>query len=475
MEARDILTAMSRRWMVLAAVALVGLGAAIAVDSTQPTLYKATTSVYVSTMRGNTGSELVQGNTFAQTNVASYAQLAETPKVLQPVIDRLGLTESVAKLQGAISIDNLRETVIIAISAADSDPARAVKIADAVADSLAIAVEELAPKDAEGQPAVELKTVAPAETPKAPFAPNTKLTVATGLVAGLLVGLLLVLALEFFDTRVRGASDLTRVTDAPLLGTISRRRDKNTSLLALRADPHSPRAEAYRRLRANLEFADVDHHIRSFVVTSSVAAEGKSTTAINLALALGEVSDNRVLLIDCDLRRPSIARTVGIEGAVGVTTVLIGGVSVEDAIQHWGGAVDILPSGAIPPNPGQLLGSAAMASLMRDLLQTYSHVVVDSPPLLPTTDALGLAHLTDGVIMVAKYKSTRREQIARALESLVLVRARVIGVILDRVPTPKRHVSYYDYRSEATKPVHSSDANSAATKLRRVLRAEPKP
>lgn len=473
MEARDIWTAISRRWIVLAGVALVGLAGAIGVDSTQPTLFKATTGVYVSTTRGETGSELVQGNTFAQTNVASYAQLAETPKVLQPVIDRLDLSTSVAKLQGAISTDALRDTVIIEITVADSDPAQAAKIADAVAVSLSEQVTKLAPVDAGGNPAVELVTVAPAETPKAPFSPNTKLTVATGLIAGLLIGLLLVLALEFFDTRVRGAADLTRVSDAPLLGTISRRRDKNSSLLALRADPHSPRAEAYRRIRANLEFADVDHHIRSFVVTSSLAAEGKSTTAINLALALAEVAENRVLLIDCDLRRPSIARTVGIEGAVGVTTVLIGGVSVGEAIQHWGGSVDILPSGAIPPNPGQLLGSAAMASLMRDLLQTYTHVVVDSPPLLPTTDALGLAHLTDGVIMVARYKSTRREHLARAIESLVLVRARVIGVILDRVPTPKRHVSYYDYHAETAK-ARAAEAKAAGANERHVLHAQPK-
>ena len=238
-------------------------------------------------------------------------------------------------------------------------------------------------------------------------------------------------------------------------GTVSVRRGAGTSNLVMRTDPHGPQAESYRRIRANLEFADVDRPVRTVVVTSALAGEGKSTTSINLALALAERSD-RVLLIDADLRRPSIGRHCGIEDAVGLTTVLLGGVTVADATQRWGGVLDILPSGAVPPNPGQLLGSAAMADLMSELIASYTFIIVDSPPLLPATDALGLARMTDGSIVVARYKSTRREQLARAIVPLVAVQARVVGIVLDRVPASEHSSSYYGYRT------HSQDATADA-------------
>jgi capsular exopolysaccharide synthesis family protein len=266
------------------------------------------------------------------------------------------------------------------------------------------------------------------------------------------------LAREVFDTRVSSAKDLERVSSDPLLGTLGRKKRTEPAGLVMRVMPHSALAEGYRRVRANLEFIDVDSPPRSTVVTSALAREGKSTTAINLALAMAERS-SRVLLIDADLRRPSVAELCDLEGDVGLTTVLLGDVDPEDAIVRWSDGLDVLPSGAVPPNPGQLLGSAAMKNLMQRLLLEYDFIVVDSPPLLPATDALGLSHLTDGAIVVARYKTTTRQQLATTLNSLEAVNARILGIVINQVRERRAEV-YYGPLAPVT---HTAPASSETT------------
>lgn len=450
MEPHDYLNAVRRRWPVVLGLAFLGALIALAYDATLPTLYKSTSSVFVSARSGATTSELVQGSNFTQANVQSYARLVTTPAVLEPVIEQLDLDISPQALARAISVDTPLNTVIIEITVSNSSPDDAAQIADAVTESLSGAVAELAPEGPDGEPAITMSTVSPAEVPNAPYAPNTRLILLTGVLAGLAAAVVYAVASEAFDTRIRSSADLARVTDAPLLGTVPQRRGRDSSGLVMRTDPHSPQAESYRRIRANLEFAEVELRARTLVVTSGMPEEGKSTTSINLALALAERA-GRVLLIDGDLRRPSIARQCGIEGAVGLTSVLIGEVSVEDAVQRWAGMLDVLPSGVVPPNPGQFLGSTAMADLVGELARSYDFIVIDSPPLLPATDALGLAHLTDGAIVVTRYKKTRREQFARTIDSLVAVRARVVGIVLDRVPLPRNaSARYYSYDPESS-------------------------
>lgn len=468
MEPRDYLDALRRRWILIVALSLLGGLVGLLYASSLPTLYRATSSVFVSTSRGETTSELVQGSTFTQENVESYARLVTMPIVLEPVVETLQLDRTPASLAKSITVDTPLNTVIIEITASSADPQEAAEIADAVTASLSSAVARLSPEGPGGQPAITMTTVAPANVPTAPYSPNTSFIVLTGVLGGLAVALVFAIASEALDTRLRDAADLARVTDAPLLGTVSRRAGRRSSNLVMRTAPHGPQAESYRRIRANLEFADVDQPIRALVVTSALVGEGKSTTAINLALALAESSD-RVLLIDADLRRSAIGRQCGIEDSIGLTTVLLGEVDVAEAVQRWGGMLDILPSGVAPPNPGQLLGSVAMAELMGALGRSYDFIVVDSPPLLPASDALGLAHLTDGAIVVARWNWTRRGQLGRAIESLVAVRARVIGVILDRVPASSGSESGYEYRARG----ELAEAPSQRPDTRRADRSRP--
>ena len=188
--------------------------------------------------------------------------------------------------------------------------------------------------------------------------------------------------------------------------------------MILRSEPHSASSEAVRRLRTNLQFIDVVNRPRSVVISSSIPDEGKSTIAINLAVALADTGA-RVILIDADLRQPSIAEYIGIEGSVGLTTVLIGRADVEDIVQPFGtSTLDVLPTGPIPPNPSELLGSPAMAGLLDRLTATYDMVLLDSPPLLPVTDAAVLSKLAGGVLLVVGADRIHRPQLQETLVSL---------------------------------------------------------
>ncbi|TFD87883.1 polysaccharide biosynthesis tyrosine autokinase [Cryobacterium serini] len=441
MEPIDYLRTITRRWLLIAIVGLLGGAVAWGYATTQPAQYQATNSVFVTSDRGETTGELLQSSTFTQNLVQSYAQLATTPTVLAPVISKLGLNISTQALASRVTAEIPINTVFINITVTSRSSTQAVALADAVSDSLATAVENLAPKGPDNLPSITVETVSPAQLPGSPFAPNTQLIVVTGLLLGLVLGVLYALAREVFDTRVSTEKDLDRVSSDPLLGMIGRKKRTDPAGLVMRVMPHSALAEAYRRVRANLEFIDVDSPPRSAVVTSAVTRDGKSTTAINLALAMAERS-SRVLLIDADLRRPSIAELCDLEGDVGLTTVLLGDVGPDDAIVRWSNGIDVLPSGAVPPNPGQLLGSDAMKTLMQRLLLDYDFIVVDSPPLLPATDALGLSHLTDGAIVVARYRATTRQQLATTLESLEAVNARILGIVLNQVRERRAEVYY---------------------------------
>jgi non-specific protein-tyrosine kinase len=214
----------------------------------------------------------------------------------------------------------------------------------------------------------------------------------------------------------------------------------------VQADPHSQRAEAFRQLRTNLQFVDIDNSPRSIVVTSSIPAEGKSTTCANLAISLAQAG-LKVVLVEGDLRRPQISDYMGIESAVGLTSVLIGRVALEDAIQPWGGdgLLFMLPCGPIPPNPAELLGSHGMAELVKQLEASADIVLIDAPPLLPVTDAAVLAALTDGAILVVASGKTRRDQVKLAAASLSNVGARLLGVVLTMVSGRSGDANSYSY------------------------------
>ncbi|MGO3085805.1 CpsD/CapB family tyrosine-protein kinase, partial [Ancrocorticia populi] len=208
--------------------------------------------------------------------------------------------------------------------------------------------------------------------------------------------------------------------------------------------------ESYRALRTNLRYLDVENNQKSIVVTSAGPGGGKSTTAVNLAIVMADAG-SRVVLIDADLRKPKVAMMLGIEGSVGLSDLLIGRVNFEDALQQWGRKqLFVLPSGRIPPNPSELLGSSAMEKTLEALSAHFDYIIIDSPPTLVVTDAAILSTRTGGAVVVSAAGKTRKDELADAFDTLENVDGRVLGVIATMVPT-KGPNSYnygaYSYKS----------------------------
>jgi capsular exopolysaccharide synthesis family protein len=186
--------------------------------------------------------------------------------------------------------------------------------------------------------------------------------------------------------------------------------------------------------------------VRCFAVTSPGEGDGKSTTAANLAVALAE-SGQQVVLIDADMRRAGLAPLLGLEGAVGLSNVVIGQVEVDEALQTWRKLLTVLPAGTLPPNPSELLGSQSMADLLDLLMTRFDMIVLDAPPALPVTDAVVLSTLVDGLVVVVRSGRTSRPVLSELRRRLETVQAHVLGLVLNAAPAVEQ--GYYDYRPVA--------------------------
>ncbi|MCP2369475.1 capsular exopolysaccharide synthesis family protein [Agromyces terreus] len=442
MELRDYIRILRQSWVLIVLLTLLGVAAGAAYSIAQTPMYSSSAKVFVSTSNGGTIGEMAQGSAYTQNRVKTYADLATTPIVLLPTIAELQLDMTSDELAREVVATTLPDTSLIEITVTDEDPALAAQIATGVSESLTAVVssiETTGATDEDGNPVeaspVRLTLVQHAAVPQKPVSPNVPLNIALGGLIGLALGIGAAVLRETLDTRIRNERDIELLTETPVIGGIVFDPKAKDRPLIVHADPHSPRAESFRALRTNLQFLDAARPERSFVVTSSIESEGKSTTAANLAIALADAGA-RVLLVDADLRRPKVASYLGIEGAVGLTDLLIGRADLQDVIQPWGrGQLYVLPAGRVPPNPSELLGSAAMAETIAELNRAFDVVLFDAPPLLPVTDAAVLSRAAGGAILVVAVGRVHKGQVKGAFSVLENVDAKVSGIVLTMLPT----------------------------------------
>ena len=442
MELRDYLRILHKYWILITAVALLGVivGAGTSIFMTPK--YEATTQLYVSVRGEGQGiGDLAQGSNVARQSVSTYAAIATTESVLGPVVKDLKLDVNSGILATQVRASAPANQSLVKLTVTGNDAEQTAGIANAVGESLKRVVErDLEASTVEGDPSlVSLNTVQPANTPSAPVSPRVPLNIALGALVGLIFGLAIAVLKFMLDTRIHSLHDVELVTDSPMLGGITYDSEASKRPLIVHSDPRSPRAESFRTLRTNLQFLAVSDseqkHAHTFVISSAGAGEGKSTTSANLALALAETG-SRVLLIDADLRMPAIAKYMGIEGSVGLTDILIGKVEVADVLQRWGrDELYVLPSGKIPPNPSELLGSRAMDELLEVAGEYFDYVIIDSPPILLVTDAAVVGKRTNGVLLVAASASTRKQSLAGAVNSLQAAGGHLRGIIMTMLPT----------------------------------------
>jgi capsular exopolysaccharide synthesis family protein len=319
--------------------------------------------------------------------------------------------------------------------------------ASALLNQEAVLKEQLAQMQVSGATDTgEVALVTPAQTPVAPSSPKPTQDALLGLVGGLALGLAAAFLRNSFDDRLTSkeatehAAGVPVLAMVPLVASWPRQRPLVVSLI----EPTSPAAEAYRSLRTSLQFARQEQQLRSLVLTSPGVSEGKTATLANLAVVFAQAGE-RVLLVSCDLRRPRIGSFFGLEEHEGLTSVLLGQRTLEQTLLPVPDVerLSLLPAGPVPPNPAELLNSPHAQEIFTRLRNQYDLVLIDSPPVLPVTDAAILSQHADATLMLAAAGQTRRSDLRRAVEKLDQVGTTMLGTVLNKVS--RSTGSYYGY------------------------------
>lgn len=439
---REVWRALRQGWLLMAAcgvaVGLIALGASIA----QTPEYQSTATMYVTSGSDDNSATAYQGSLASQQRVASYGRLVTTNEVVSKALAQAALRLSLSDAKKALTATAVPDTVLLDITTTDSDPGVARDLANSVAASMTAYVAQLETPAVGGQPLAKLSLVSPAEAAGTPVSPKTIRNVVIGVLAGLFIGILSVLTRARLGTRITGEDEVTELTGLPILGLIpdddrlKRRGVIDFSSGAMVA------AEAYRKLRTNLAFTQVDSPPKLILISSAVSGEGKTTTVMNLAAALVE-DGKSVVVVDADLRRPQVSSRSDVLASIGLTSWLRGDTSIDDLVQQSAiPGLYILAAGPRPPNPAELLGTQRSASALDKLAKSFDYVLVDTPPALPVTDAAIVAQFVDGVILVARTGKTKVSDLLAACDAMAVSRTSLLGIVLTQVRTPRSRYGY---------------------------------
>jgi capsular exopolysaccharide synthesis family protein len=433
LDLNDYLRVISGRWISIITVAVGCVGVALLMIIVSPVSYRAATQTLLMVVEGNSPGELVSGSSFTQSQVESFAVVAKSTRVLQPAMMAAGLDETINQFSARISTQVPIGTAIITVYATDSSPQTAAAIADAVADQLVTAVGDMTPTAKDGTRLVKATVISPAQVPQVASSPPKKRMLLAGLGAGLVLGYGQGLVRDLLGRRLRTAKDVEQVTSAPVIGKVRFDPDADETLLWLPAEDQSNRHADFRQLHTNLRFLGVGSGRPGFVITSPNPGEGKTTIAVNLAVTIAREGTD-VLLVDADLRDPSLSRRLGSEAAEGLTTVLAGRQSLEETVRPTqANHLWLLASGPRSPNPAVMLASTAGSALFEQAKKSFGCVIVDAPAISAGPDAAILVKALGDVIMVVRASQTTGRQLARAVNRVEEMFGQLWGVVLNRL------------------------------------------
>ncbi|MHB8470934.1 MAG: tyrosine-protein kinase domain-containing protein [Gaiellaceae bacterium] len=441
-----------RKWLVLGVLAAC-VGLAVGLSLVQAKKYEATTKIVVG--QGNGLIPSAYSNA-VQPYTATMADLVTSNIVAATVVRELHLPETPQALLNQVSVAINPSTAVMTVNVIDHSASRAVLIAQHVASVFAKLVQERfgSKPTALGGGTVQLPLTAtvfdPAHASASPVSPKPTQNAIVAFAIGLVLGLLAAFVREHFDRALRTREAVEESFGVPVIGMVPFKRVRKGEIRPVAWEGHGELAEAFRTLRANLQYLGVRRPLRTILITSAAQEQGKTTVSVNLGVAIAR-SGSSAVLVDADLRRPRLSEALGAPTLAGLTSVLVGASSAEEALVDvglvgpidtsplGGGQLSLLGPGPSPPNPTELLASAQMSALLERLAVTHDHVVIDSPPLLGLADSLELARMVDGVIIVARRNSATIDD-ARELRQLVQRSGiRVIGTVFTDVETPRAY------------------------------------
>ena len=446
MELRQLLRTLRRRWKFAVVVFLLGIAGAGVLTSTISPTYQSNARIYVTAT--STGTlDAYNLSVYSAQRVASYADLAKDPALLQRVIKRVGLDMTPDELAPNIKAAAVPSTVILQVSVTNGDPQTARELARAEANEIVKLVSTLeAPgtqiKGEDVPSPIIARLAGDASFDANPVAPRLSINLAVGALLGLLVGVGGAVLRDMFDSSIKSAEDLSEVTNAAIMAVVP--YDSSVPKHPLISDQmgSGERVEAFRVLRTNLQFVDLDSERQMLVISSALPDEGKTVTATNLAISLAQTG-RRVLILDGDFRKPRVARLLGLENSVGLLTILVGRAPLSECVQQHSSGVDLLATGPIPPNPAEVLETQAMRDLLTTVRDMYDVVIIDAPPMLPVADPAIIAPMADGVLIVTRHGKTNKELVRQTTERVQAGGGRIVGVVLNMAP--RRTLSGYGY------------------------------
>lgn len=446
MELRDYLRILRKRaWLIAVAALLCPAAALISSNATTP-VFQGTAKLLVvakTDPEGGTASAY-EGTLLSQQLVKSFAQILESRATAEAALRLDPQPFTPQELQKRIHAEPVTDTLLIDLTVEDTNPLRARRLTNSVARAFIRAVPRL-----QSGSALRVSLVESALTPGTPIRPRTRLNVALGLLLGLILGVGLALLREFLDRSVKTPEELEVAAGVPVLGTIPPFKASRQPI-PVAEQPRTAVAEAFRKLRTNFAFLGVDREGLCCVITSPSAADGKSTVAANLSIAIAQTGQ-RVVILDADLRKPTLHKVFDLPQRVGTTTVLLDKADLHDAIQFLGPDLPaVLTSGPLPPNPSELLGTHRMEELLTELRATYDVVLIDCAPLLPVADPMVVSRFADGILLVARAGTTTRDQVQAAKLAISKAGATTFGTVLNATAiTEGDQPAYYSYYGES--------------------------
>ncbi len=425
--------------------------------------YQASTLFYVnnSVSLGDASIDISSGDiSTSKSLVNSYIVILKTRGTLMDVIDYADSDRSYDELLSMVSASSVNKTEIFQVTVVSEDPYEAEKLANAIAHVIPKRISSVI----EGSSA---KVVDYAVLPGSPFTPSYTKNTAIGLMVGLLLSVCAIVLLEILDVAIRDEEDLQSICSYPILASVpdmsvtSKRgyyrryyrrsgyynadgkkddknadRNSNKSNNFIGENVGFAASEAYKLLRTKLQYSFADErNCRVFSVTSALAGEGKSLTGVNLACSLAQLN-KRVLIIDCDMRRPTLAEKLSLDQYPGLSECLTGHVEIDKIIRNFkaGDAsplIHVITAGNTPPNPVELLSSPKMGAVINAVRDQFDYVLLDMPPICDVSDALASAKLADGILMVVRQNYGSRTAVLEALRQLEFVNAKLLGILFN--------------------------------------------